>query len=95
MGVSLILLIALVTYASRVVGLVLPKAPARLQIVLDRVPPPLFASLAALSLVDGGAVAPAPTLCAVGGALVVAPKRSLLWVLAGGLVGYSLGAIAF
>jgi branched-subunit amino acid transport protein len=95
MSVSLILLIALMTYASRVAALVLPKAPARLRIVLDRVPPPLFASLAALSLVDGGAVAPAPTLCAVGGALVVAPKRSLLWVLAGGLVGYSLGAIAF
>ncbi len=95
MTVSLILVIALMTYASRVVALVLPKAPARFRIVLDRVPPPLFASLAALSLVDGGAIAPASTLCAVGGALAVAPKGSLLWVLAGGLVGYSFGAIAF
>ena len=95
MSLALIVFIAFITYASRVVALVMPQPPARLRLVLDRVPAPLFASLAALSLVDHGTVAPVATLCAVVGALFATPTRSLLWVLIGGLAGYSLGVIAF
>jgi branched-subunit amino acid transport protein len=91
---ELIAMIALLTYGSRALALVLlPHPPERVRTVLDRVPAPLFASLAALLLIDEGAVAPAATLCAAAGALVVAPTRSLLWVLAGGLAGYALGVV--
>ena len=93
---ALIAAIALMTYASRALALVLMPHPSeRVRIVLDRIPASLFASLAALSIVDGGTVAPPTTICAAAGALVVAPTRSLLWVLVGGLVGYAAGVLVF
>lgn len=96
MSLALLAALALMTYGSRALALVLmPDPPQRMRVVLDRIPAPLFASLAALSLVDGGSVAPAPTLMAAAGALVLTHTRSLLWVLAGGLAGYALGVLAF
>jgi uncharacterized membrane protein len=93
---SLMVAIALMTYGSRALALVLMPHPSeRVRSVLDRIPAPLFASLAGLSLIDGGAIAPAAMLCAAGGAIVLAPTRSLLWVLAGGLSGYGVGVLAF
>jgi branched-subunit amino acid transport protein len=92
-SLGLIVIIAVMTYGSRALALVfMPDPPARVRAVLDRLPAPLFASLAAISLVkDGGPAAP-ETLCAGVGALVLAPTRSLLWVLLGGLVGFALAA---
>jgi hypothetical protein len=91
-NLGLLAAIAVMTYASRALALVLmPHPPERVRAVLDRIPAPLFASLAALSLIDDGAVAPTVTLCAAAGALVITPTRSLLWVLAGGLAGYAIG----
>jgi hypothetical protein len=87
--------IAAVTYASRAVTLVfLPRPGARLERVLARMPAPIFASLAALTLVTGGPELPGgPALAAALGALLVSPKRSLALCLAGGLAGYAVGAL--
>jgi branched-subunit amino acid transport protein len=86
--------IAALTYASRALALVLmPDPPERVRAVLDRIPAPLFASLAAVSLFDGRDVAPGLTLFAAAGALAATPTRSMLWVLVGGLLGYAAGAL--
>jgi membrane protein YqaA with SNARE-associated domain len=66
-----------------------------LRIVLDRLPAPLFASLAVTSLIQDGEPASPETLCAAAGALAVTPTRSLLWVLVGGLAGYAVGVALF
>ena len=96
MSLALLAALAVMTYGSRALALVLmPDPPERVRAVLDRIPAPLFASLAALALVDGGTMAPTPTLSAAAGALVLTPTRSLLWVLAGGLVGYGAGVLVF
>jgi branched-subunit amino acid transport protein len=93
MTLLLVIGIAALTYASRALALVLmPDPPPRLRAVLDRIPAPLFGSLAAMSLVETGGLAPASTLCAAAGALAATPTRSMMWVLAGGLLGYGLGA---
>ena len=94
MSVVLIALLAVLTYASRALALVLmPHPPERIRVVLDRIPAPLFASLAALSLLEDGAIAGATTLTAAAGALLATPTRSLLWVLTGGLGGYVAGVL--
>lgn len=94
MTVLLVIGIAALTYASRALALVvMPDPPPRLRAVLDRIPAPLFASLAALSLFDGRDLAPGATLFAAAGALVATPTRSMLWVLAGGLLGYAAGVV--
>ena len=96
MSLGLLLVIAVMTYGSRALALVLmPNPTARVRAVLDRIPAPLFASIAALSLIDDGAVAPAETWLAAAGALLLTPTRSLLWVLAGGLAGYGVGTLVF
>jgi branched-subunit amino acid transport protein len=92
-SLGLILLLAALTYGSRVLALaVLPAPPPAVERVLNRVPAPLFAGLAMLSIVGPeGEVAPGPVILASIGALCAAPFRSLLAVLAAGLVGYALG----
>lgn len=96
MSWALVATIALLTYGSRALALVLlPRPSEGMRAVLDRIPAPLFASLAAISLVqDGGPEAP-ETLTATLGALIASPKRSLLWVLVAGLAGYTLGVLIF
>ena len=85
--------IALVTYASRAVAVVfLPPPRGRFAAVLARMPAPIFASLAALTLITGErALAPTPVLCAAAGALLVSPRRSLALALVAGLAGYVVG----
>lgn len=81
---------AAVTIGSRVVALALLPAPrGRLAEVVERLPAPLFAGLAALSLVgsDAGASDP-PTLAALVCALLAARWSSLLLTLAAGLGGF-------
>jgi hypothetical protein len=88
--------IAAITYASRAAALAfLPRPRGRFEAVLARMPAPIFASLATLSLVTGDrSLAELPVLCAAAGALAGAPKRSLAVCLIGGLAGYALGAAA-
>ena len=86
--------IALITYASRATALAfLPRPRGRFEAVLARMPAPIFASLATLSLVTGdGSLADLPVLGAAAGAIAGAPKRSLAVCLVCGLAGYALGA---
>ena len=94
MSLGLIALLAVLTYASRALALVfMPHPPDRIRVVLDRIPAPLFASLAALSLLDDGTIAEPTTLAAAAGALLATPTRSLLWVLTGGLGGYAVSVL--
>jgi hypothetical protein len=87
--------IALITYASRAAALVfLPPPRGRFGTILGRMPAPIFASLAALTLVTAdGAPAGVPVLCAALGALAMSPKRSLPLCLIGGVAGYALAAL--
>jgi len=89
--------IALITYASRAAALVLlPRPGGRFEAVLGRMPAPIFASLAALTLVtDDRSLADGPILCAALGALVTSPRRSLPVCLIGGVAGYALGELLF
>lgn len=95
MSWPLLLFIAAVTYVSRAIGLLaLPPMRGRPREVLEGLPVPLFAALAALPLVVDGALAAPPVLTAFAGAVAaVVLRRSLLVALAGGLVGYGLGAL--
>ncbi len=87
--------VALITYASRAATLVfLPRPSGRFEAVLGRMPAPIFASLAMLTLVtDDRSLAGGPILCAALGAAIVSPKRSLPLCLIGGIVGYALGGL--
>jgi branched-subunit amino acid transport protein len=89
-----IALLAALTYGSRALPMiVLPPPSSRLRAALDRIPAPLFAGLAAISLIDSdGAVVSGPILLAAAGAVVGAASRSLIVVLLGGLAGYLVGA---
>lgn len=95
MSLSLVLAIAAVTYLSRAVLLAAtPALPPRAQQVLGRIPAPLFAGLAALSILDPeGGLASRPVLGAMAGAVVAAPFRSLAVTLIGGLAGYALATL--
>lgn len=92
MSWELIAVLALMTYASRAAALTaLPPLPGRVRLVLDRMPPVLFAGLAAQSLVmPGGALVAHQILAAAAAAIVVAPLRSLPLCLLAGVGGYLL-----
>ncbi len=93
MSLWLIGVLAILTYGSRAVALVvMPNPTRRVRAVLDRVPAPLFGALAAISMFDEGQLASTDTVFAAVGALIATPTRSLLWVLVGGMAGYALGA---
>jgi branched-subunit amino acid transport protein len=94
---ELVLVIAAITYGTRALALaILPPMPPRLARVLERMPAPLFAGLAAQALVGpGGDVAAPEVLAAAAGALLISPLRSLpacllagmaAWIVAGALV---------
>ena len=86
--------IAVMTYGSRALDLVLMPDPSPyLRSILDRIPAPLFAALAAVSLFEGGAIADTHTLMATAGAVVLTWTRSLLLILLGGLVGYGAAVL--
>ena len=94
MNLWLVVAIAALTYASRALALVaMPQPSTRFRTILDRVPAPLFAALAAISLFDGGELADARTLVATAGAILFVATRSLLWVLVGGVLGYGLATL--
>jgi hypothetical protein len=59
-------------------------------------PAPIFAGLATLTLItEEGALADGPVLVAALGALIASPRRSLAVSLAGGIVGFAIGALIF
>lgn len=94
MSLWLILVIAALTYGSRALALVvMPDPSPRVRTILDRIPAPLFLALAAISLFSDGELAGPRTLVATMGAAIMAPTRSLLLVLVGGLVGYALSML--
>jgi len=86
--------IALITYGSRAAAVVLlPRPHPRFEMILSRIPAPIFASLATATLLgDGGALVGGPTLAAAAGALLLSPARSLLLCLIGGATGYAAAA---
>jgi branched-subunit amino acid transport protein len=91
MNIVLIIVIALITYLSRAIGLVLLPLPSlRFRTFLDRLPAPLFAGLAALSVMgEQGGLAPAPVLSGMLGAIMLLPTRSLPAILVGGIIGWA------
>jgi len=93
-SVELLLIVAAITYGSRMLGIVvLPVMPPRIAAVLDRMPPALFAGLAMQSLVTPGPELAAPgVVAAAAGALLVAPLRSLPMCLLAGIVAYLLAS---
>lgn len=95
MTLSLIFALGALTYLSRALALVLmPDPPRGLRTILERIPAPLFASLGALSILDGdGRLISGAMLAAVIGALAAAPFRSLLLTLASGMAGYGIGLL--
>lgn len=97
MSLWLILVLAAITYSSRVLALVvLPPPSERVELILNRVPAPLFAGLASLSLIEStGRLADRPVLFATAAALLAAPFRSFLGVLVAGLTGYAIEAVLF
>jgi branched-subunit amino acid transport protein len=95
-SVELLLALAALTYGSRLAALVvLPLLPTRVGQIIDRMPPALFAGLAAQSLVGAsGAPTALPVLAATAGALVLTPWRSLPLCLVGGAAGYLVATYA-
>jgi uncharacterized membrane protein len=92
--VTWVLLLALtaVTIASRVLPMVLLPTPrGQVARVLEALPAPLFASLAALALFDDGRAPPLPVVLAAVAALLGATRRSLALTLACGVAGFLLG----
>ncbi|CAN5830565.1 hypothetical protein BH23ACT10_BH23ACT10_24890 [soil metagenome] len=84
--------LTVVTVASRVLPMtLLPTPRGRVAEVLDALPAPLFASLAALALIGGDEPATPPMLLAAAGALLGATRRSLALTLVCGITGFLLG----
>lgn len=90
----LVLVVAVVTYLSRVAALVLFPTPTGMaETILRRVPGPLFTGLAVATLVGtSGTPPPVPMVVAVVTAVAVAPRRSLGLCLVAGIAGYGVAA---
>jgi hypothetical protein len=85
-------LVATITVGSRLLATTLVPAPrGAVSDVVRKLPAPLFASLAAIGLVEGGGPS-VSSLLAVGAALLAAPARSMLLIVVAGLGGYLIGA---
>ena len=89
--------VAAITYGSRLAAMaVLPRPSGRIETVLERVVPAIFASIATLSLItDQPGLVEGPILLAAAGALAAAPRRSFALCLVAGLAGYFIGELVF
>jgi hypothetical protein len=86
----LVAAVTVITVGSRIVATaVLPPPDGETAEIVRRLPAPLFAAMAALSLV-GSDQRGTPGLVAAAAAVAVAGRRSLLVVVLAGLVGYLL-----
>ena len=84
--------VTVVTVGSRVLPMsLLPTPRGRVADVLDALPAPLFASLAALALVGGDQAPSPPVLLAAAAALLGALRRSLALTLCCGIAGFAAG----
>lgn len=94
---ELVLLLAAITYASRAAAMILlPPLPDRVRVVLDRMPPALFAGLAAQAVVvPGVGLGDSATIAGAVGALLVTPRRSLLACLIAGVAAYAAWSLIF
>jgi hypothetical protein len=97
MNAVVMLILGAITYGSRAASVVvLPRPRGRLEHVLARMPAPIFASLAVLSLINADrTVVAMPVWCAAVGALITTPRRSLALALIGGASGYVVGRLLF
>ena len=87
--------IAAITIASRVAALaLLPPPRGTVAELVQRLPSPLFATLAALSLTDADTTDPA-LLTAVACALLASRWSSLLITLTAGLAGFTAATIVW
>jgi hypothetical protein len=91
--VALVAAVALITVGSRAVSVaLLPPPRGQLAAVVDRLPAPLFAVLAAATLLGSdGASSRAPAWLAAAAALATVRRRSLLLTVAAGLAGAVVG----
>ena len=87
--------IAAITYGSRLAAMaILPRPTGRLEQILSRVTPAIFASIATLSLItEERRLVEVPILLAALGALLVTPRRSFALCLVAGLAGYFVGQL--
>jgi hypothetical protein len=86
----LITAVAAITVGSRIVATaVMPPPGGAIAEIVRRLPAPLFAAMAALSLV-GSDHRGTPALGAAAAAVAVSGRRSLLVVVLAGLAGYML-----
>jgi hypothetical protein len=91
--VGLVVAVSAITVGSRAVSVaVLPPPRGTLASIVERLPAPLFAVLAAATLLgsDQGS-SPAPVWLAAGAALLTVRRRSLLLTVAAGLAGALVG----
>lgn len=89
MSVLLLLVVVVMTAGSRIAALaLLPEPDGALAVLADRLPAPLFASLAAASLFGAGGLPDPAVLTAACCAVVAARWRSLLVTLLAGMAGY-------
>jgi branched-subunit amino acid transport protein len=88
--------LAAITYGSRLAAMaMLPRPTGRIEAILARVPPAIFASLATLSLITPErTLVQTPILIAALGALLAAPRRSFALCLVAGVAGYLIGEVA-
>lgn len=95
MSLALLIVVAAITIGSRVAALaVVPPLRGPIAALAQRLPAPLFAALAALSLVGGGGIGSPAMLAAAGCALVVALRwRSLLAILVAGMGGFLVASL--
>jgi hypothetical protein len=85
----LVATVAAITVGSRIIATaVLPLPDGAAAEIVRRLPAPLFAAMAALSLVGSNHPGP-PALVAAAAAVAVAARRSLLVVVLAGLAGYT------
>jgi MYXO-CTERM domain-containing protein len=91
--VGLVVAVAAITVGSRAVSVaLLPPPRGTLAAIVDRLPAPLFAVLAAATLLGSDhASSPAPVWLAAAAALVTVRRRSLLLTVAAGLAGALVG----
>jgi hypothetical protein len=89
---ELIAILAVFTYGSRAAVLaLLPQMSASIAAVLERMPSPLFAGLAASALITPqGSIVDVAVLAGTAGAILVAPRRSLPLCLVAGIAAYVL-----
>lgn len=87
-NVTIVALVAAVTVGSRVIAIaLLPTPRGRLAEIVDRLPAPLFAVLAALTTLGGDRTVDIGVFGGILAAVLAAPSRSLLPTVVAGLAG--------